>query len=414
MHESDQRRAGGAPLPAGPAGAALGPVRGRPGSAAGRTPRPRLLRASARAAGRQPCLPRDRSQAAPTVPTTPWTSSARRRCSRRDRLDARPSPTFADHSRPAPSVLLPPRARAGRPRKTERPHRILRDHPITHHVADLDNETAHRDKAGRPRASTRPLRPPSPPTTSSRVTQEDNNPDAALLRGPWTDKEKNGVQSRYRRLRGRIVEEARAPALGRCPKRPPSWRSRIQAKSGAPRGRGARQLTHRLGDWSEMYRRPVRRCSHRGAPSSSRAGRLRCSGCRARRHRREAARDDARGVDRVAEALADEMSGCRSCTTGCSTQTRRQRSPRSKPGESSTVSSATRRSWACRGSEMTRPAIGEQSGLPAAADAIDGAYHPFYVSCEAELRSPAVRVFASASSHGGEVEHTAAILASST
>jgi hypothetical protein len=44
----------------------------------------------------------------------------------------------------------------------------LRDHPITHHVADLDNETAHRDKAGRPRASTRPLRPPSPPTTSSR------------------------------------------------------------------------------------------------------------------------------------------------------------------------------------------------------------------------------------------------------
>src|SRR5215211_2406954 len=48
-------------------------------------------------------------------------------------------------------MLLPPRARRGRPPENERPH-PHRGNPITHHVAGPWSE--HRDKAGRPRAVT--------------------------------------------------------------------------------------------------------------------------------------------------------------------------------------------------------------------------------------------------------------------
>jgi hypothetical protein len=44
-------------------------------------------------------------------------------------------------------MLLPPRSR-GRPPKTERPHRILREHPINHHVTGPPRgEVADRDFA---------------------------------------------------------------------------------------------------------------------------------------------------------------------------------------------------------------------------------------------------------------------------
>ncbi len=105
------------------------------------------------------------------APTTASANSARRRSSRPDGHDARPSPTSADQPRPAPEDLLPPRACAGRPRKTERPHRSQRDHPITHHVAGPDNETVHRDKAGRPRAQTT-----RPATTRARTTHRQAPP----------------------------------------------------------------------------------------------------------------------------------------------------------------------------------------------------------------------------------------------
>ena len=83
---------GGAPLPAGPAGAALGPVRGRPGSAAAELS-PTAPTTSKHASGSAATVPASRSLAScSNAPTTPSTSSARRRCSRRDRLDARPSP----------------------------------------------------------------------------------------------------------------------------------------------------------------------------------------------------------------------------------------------------------------------------------------------------------------------------------
>ena len=50
----------------------------------------------------------------------------------------------------------------GRPPKTERPHRIPREHPINHHVAGPPRgRAADRDKPGRPRAPT-PLHQPRP------------------------------------------------------------------------------------------------------------------------------------------------------------------------------------------------------------------------------------------------------------
>ena len=56
-------------------------------------------------------------------------------------------------------MSLPPPL-GGRPPKTERPHRIPREHPITHHVTDPPHgEVADRDKPGRPRAP----HPASPP-----------------------------------------------------------------------------------------------------------------------------------------------------------------------------------------------------------------------------------------------------------
>jgi hypothetical protein len=57
-------------------------------------------------------------------------------------------------------MLLPPLP-GGRPTKAERPHRITREHPINHHVTDLDNEIADRDKPGPARTTTAPTTTPT-------------------------------------------------------------------------------------------------------------------------------------------------------------------------------------------------------------------------------------------------------------
>ena len=54
-------------------------------------------------------------------------------------VGARAALLHTDAPRPAPRMSLPPVA-SGRPPKTERPHRITREHPINHHVTDLDDE----------------------------------------------------------------------------------------------------------------------------------------------------------------------------------------------------------------------------------------------------------------------------------
>src|SRR5215210_6828867 len=64
---------------------------------------------------------------------------------------------------------LPPPL-GGRPPKTERPHRIPREHPITHHVTGPPHgEVADRDKPGRPRAP-HPTPPPRPRTAQPTET----------------------------------------------------------------------------------------------------------------------------------------------------------------------------------------------------------------------------------------------------
>src|SRR3954462_10278093 len=82
---------------------------------------------------------------------------------------------------------LPPPRGGGQP-KTERPPRIRREHPITHHVTDPPHgEVADRDKPGRPRAP-RPAPPPrhAPPSPSA---SQPNNTIARLTRTPGTEKQ---------------------------------------------------------------------------------------------------------------------------------------------------------------------------------------------------------------------------------
>jgi hypothetical protein len=92
-------------------------------------------------------------------------------------------------------MLLPPLPR-GRPRKTERPHRLpQRDHPINHHVTDrLHGRIADRDKPGRPRA------PPPRPRPRPRAPRADavfqRQQHLALDAAPDTDKQQR--QSRPR------------------------------------------------------------------------------------------------------------------------------------------------------------------------------------------------------------------------
>src|SRR5207247_1630821 len=66
-----------------------------------------------------------------------------------------------DAPRPAPCMSLPPPL-GGRPPKTERPQRVSREDPITHHVTDPpDGSVADRDKPGHSRAP-HPAPPPRP------------------------------------------------------------------------------------------------------------------------------------------------------------------------------------------------------------------------------------------------------------
>ena len=175
VHQSDQRRAARAPLPPRTAGAALGAVRGRPGRAPARQPRPRLLRPGRRAPRRQPRLPRPRAQAAQAQ--LPHPARTRRRGASRppDRTSVRALPSrHSDAPRPAPRMLLPPPPR-GRPPKTERPHRIPREHPINHHVTGPPHgEVADRDKPGRPRAP-HPAPPPRPRPPGHRRRHHDQH-----------------------------------------------------------------------------------------------------------------------------------------------------------------------------------------------------------------------------------------------
>ena len=113
VHQSDQRARPGTLTP-GPAGAALGAVRGRSGRPAHRLPRPRLLHPGRRAAGIEPCLPGDRAQAAQAQ--LPHAARARRggAATRLTDADARAALHHTDAPRSAPCTLLPPPVR-GRP-----------------------------------------------------------------------------------------------------------------------------------------------------------------------------------------------------------------------------------------------------------------------------------------------------------
>jgi hypothetical protein len=90
----------------------------------------------------------------------PHPARARRRGApaRRERSGERPALHHTDAPGPAPRMSLPPPL-GGRPPKTERPHRVLREGPITHHVTDPT--VADRDKPGHSRAP-HPAPPPRP------------------------------------------------------------------------------------------------------------------------------------------------------------------------------------------------------------------------------------------------------------
>ena len=161
VHQSDQRRAAGHLSRQGPPALRwalfeAAQAARRPGS-----PDRGVLRPGRRAPRRQPRLPRPRAQAAQAQLPHPARTRRRGPGARLTKLGARPALSHSDAPRPAPRMLLPPPPR-GRPPKTERPHRIPREHPINHHVTGPPHgEAADRDKPGRPRAP-HPAPPPRP------------------------------------------------------------------------------------------------------------------------------------------------------------------------------------------------------------------------------------------------------------
>ena len=169
VHQSDQRRAPGHLSRQGPAGAALGAVRGRAVRPAARLAptAPTTCRPPQRLGGNRACLAVARKLLKRSYHTLRELGEEALAARMTTRL-ARAALTHTDAPRPAPGMLLPPRPR-GRPSKTERPQRFpQRDHPINHHVADPEpTRIADRDKAGRPRAHPRTHPPrPRPPTTA--------------------------------------------------------------------------------------------------------------------------------------------------------------------------------------------------------------------------------------------------------
>jgi transposase len=153
------------------AGAALGAVRRRPGRTPPRLARSRLLRPGRRPPRRQPRLPRPRTQALETQLPHPARTRRRRPAPRLTLFGARHVLHQPDAPRPAPRIPLPPPL-GGRPPKTERPQRVLREDPITHHVTDPT--VVDRDKPGHSRAPhpTPPLRP-QPPDQHRRARPHD-------------------------------------------------------------------------------------------------------------------------------------------------------------------------------------------------------------------------------------------------
>jgi len=130
----------------------------------------RPLLPAARGPGRrEPCLPCALMQAAQRQ--LPHPQRPRRPSARAGRLTSAPrqAPRSTDEPRPAPGETAADQLLRGRPRKNERPHHHLPEHPIKHHVADPEPTRAeHRSKPGRPRThtrpSTRPRTPATPPT----------------------------------------------------------------------------------------------------------------------------------------------------------------------------------------------------------------------------------------------------------
>jgi hypothetical protein len=184
VHQSDRRRAPGHLSRQGPPALRwalyeAAQAARRPGS-----PDRAYYDQAAERAGRQPRLPRPGPQAAQAQ--LPHPARARRPSARSGLTGlggrcALKAHFHTDAPRPAPRMLLPPLP-SGRPPKTERSHRITREHPINHHVTDLEREAADRDKPGRPRAS----HPPRPPR--SRPASHTGRPPTLTPR-PGTDKQ---------------------------------------------------------------------------------------------------------------------------------------------------------------------------------------------------------------------------------
>jgi transposase len=127
---------------------------------------------------------------------------------------ARRAPNSDDDLRPAPRLLLPPRQRPGRSRKTERPQHRPRDHPINTIMSPAPKrpwtELSLGVRARSTRADVGPTRTPHPTASnSSRSTRT-----LRLTRGPKSDK-----QHRAWRL-------SRGCCLGRRLSHRRLWRSR--------------------------------------------------------------------------------------------------------------------------------------------------------------------------------------------
>ncbi len=132
-----------------------------------------------------------------------------------------------DAPRPAPRILPPP-PEGGRPPKTERPHRVLREDPITHHVADHPRsrtEIRPGTRAHRHCFSNPPHGPPARPatTTTTTATALDTRTPAQIRGGQISRGGGGSVFTRRRQSRSaarRIF--ARRSARGGTPVLPPT------------------------------------------------------------------------------------------------------------------------------------------------------------------------------------------------